>query len=145
MNEIIRENARDLSNTLQIEREHIFKRLQQTFDAKSVDVLRYMEQAKMERENKVSLATLDGLGIIGSNSGRSYSFAKDRNVGKKEIERMQSFLNAANKEEKLAFVRDANYWYILAPDYDEAVMNLMIHLLQSLKLIDEADRVLLKI
>ncbi|MFJ5769289.1 hypothetical protein [Psychrobacillus sp. NPDC093180] len=144
MNEIIRENASDLSNVLQIERTLIFKRLQQTFNAKSVDVLDYLEQAKMERKKKVSIATLDGLGIIGSNSGRSFSFAKDRNVGEKEIERMQSFLYSANKEEKLAFVRDANYWYILTPDYDEAVMQLIVSLLQSLVLKDEAYRVLSK-
>lgn len=88
-----------------------------------------------------SIPTLDGLGIVGQNKGRSYSFTNDRNRDEKEIERMQSFLNEANREEKLAFVRDANYWYILSPDYDETVANLIIKLLQSLELKDEAIRV----
>ena len=29
------------------------------------------------------------------------------------LTRMQNFLASANTEEKLAFIRDADYWYIL--------------------------------
>ncbi|MEK3980658.1 hypothetical protein MKY37_16650 [Psychrobacillus sp. FSL K6-2836] len=50
-------------------------------------------------------------------------------------------MNEANIEVKLALVRDAKYWYILEPEYDEMVANLIIILLQSLELKDEAIRV----
>lgn len=145
MNEMIREDASDLSEVLQRKRTHLFNRLQQVFEAEQVDVLNYIQKVKEEREMIVSIPTLDGLGIVGQNNGRSYSFATDRNVNEAEIERMQSFLSEASTEEKLAFVRDANYWYILAPDYDETVWKLIIKLLQSLALEDEANRVASKI
>lgn len=141
MNEIIRECASYLSVTSQRKRKHIFKRLQQAFEAERVDVLNYIQKVREERANIMSIPTLDGLGIVGQNNGRSYSFANDRSTDEEEIEKMQSYLNVASIEEKLAFVRDANYSYILAPNYDVTVAKLIINLLQSLELKDDATRV----
>jgi len=47
---------------------------------------------------------------------------------------MRSFLVNANEVEKFAFIRDANYWYIASSGYDQAVWELIMELLESLKL-----------
>lgn len=144
MKEIVREYANDLPDALQRKRAFIYKRLQDTFKAEPVDVLTYIHQVKMERAKKICMLTLDGLGIIGQHNGSGYSFPTNRNCDEKEIEGMRSFLHEASTEEKLAFIRDANYWYVLSSGYDEAVWLLIIELLQALKLQDEANRVLSK-
>lgn len=144
MTDFVREVTIDIPKDLERNRILIFNRLQQSFEADQVDVLKYLHQVKLERAEKVAISTLDGLGIVGQNNGRSYSFAGDRSCNEEEIERMRYFLNEANTEEKLAFVRDANYWYILTSGYHYAVWNLIVELLQSLDLQDDATRVFSK-
>ena len=109
-----------------------------------MDVFKYFHQIKLERAEQTAMQTLDGLGIMGKNNGSSYSFVADRNCGVQEMERMAHYLSEANLEEKLAFVRDAHFWYILAPGYDEQVSNIVIELLESLDLMDEVNRVAAK-
>lgn len=57
---------------------------------------------------------------------------------------MQGFLKQANRLEKLAFIRDRHYRYIVAPNNDEAVRHIIIDLLQSTNLHAEAQSVLAK-
>ena len=54
--------------------------------------------------------------------------------------RMKNFLSSSNREEKLAFIRDAYYWYVLTPDYDCEVLKLVVELLKSLNLFNEVNR-----
>ncbi|WP_313894065.1 hypothetical protein [Psychrobacillus sp.] len=122
-------------------RAHIYNRLKQSFSTEQVNIFHYFHQIKLERAEQIAMQTLDGLGIMGQSNGSSYSFAANRNCDELELERMAHYLNAANLVEKLAFVRDAHYWCILAPDYDEAVSNIIIKLLESLDLTDEVNRV----
>lgn len=75
-------------------------------------------------------------------SSLHFQFHVNHKSDEEEVLRMKSFLAKANEVEKLAFIRDANYWYILSSGYDQAVWELIIELLISLNLKDEAERVL---
>lgn len=141
MSKATKEFTNEVPASLGTKRTLINNRLKQSFSTEQVNIVHYFHQIKLERAEQIAMQTLDGLGIMGQNNGSSYSFAADRNCDELELERMAHYLNAANLVEKLAFVRDAHYWCILAPGYDEAVSDIIIRLLESLDLTDEVNRV----
>lgn len=141
ISEMIKEFVNETPVDWVTKRTLIYNRLKQSFSTEQVSILNYFHQIKLERAEQIAMQTLDGIGIMGQNNGSSYSFAADRNCDELELERMAHYLNAANLVEKLAFVRDARYWCILAPGYDEAVSDIIIKLLESLDLTDEVNRV----
>ena len=55
---------------------------------------------------------------------------------------MKDFLKTANRLEKLAFIRDANYRYVIVPNYNYALLNLIVELLQSMNLQTETQSIL---
>ncbi|GIN91702.1 hypothetical protein J22TS1_27530 [Siminovitchia terrae] len=112
------------------------------------DVYHYVERKVMtERTKQTILLTLNGIGIIGSEKAHSshtiYQLEEDMHIDLNEI---QSFLNHATTESKLAFIRDAQYTLLISNEVElkELVMNLMINLglndeVARLRNIDESD------
>ena len=101
------------------------------------------QRALQERNSKVILPTYDGLGIVSASdiqSANRYMFDPERRQDEAEITKMQNFLSQATTEEKLGFIRDAYYWYVLSSDYDDQVLKLVGELLQSLQLENEIRR-----
>ncbi|CAM5209297.1 hypothetical protein UACE39S_05016 [Ureibacillus acetophenoni] len=138
INEIVKDTPSDLIEL----RNTVLNRLKQTFNANEVEVTKYIKQTIKEREKHISIKTLDGLGItsysipIESNNSLDFQYP----LTQQEIERMKGFLVKANKIEKLAFIRDANYSYVVAPGFDEEVLELILELLLDLDLINEKER-----
>ena len=100
---------------------------------------------KKERLASIGMQSLDELGVVLNKSEvksyQSFTFSQDHICDEEEIGRMRLFLSQANEVEKLAFVRDANYWYVASSGYDEAVWELLIELLTSMNLFDAAERI----
>jgi len=131
------------SDDYQKKRDKFFARLQETFHTDQVDVAEYVQHVLHERNNKVMLPTYDGLGIVsksGIQSSNRYAFDPERRQDEKEITKMQNFLSDATPEEKLGFIRDASYWYILSSDYDDQVMKVVGEVLEELQLENEIKR-----
>ncbi|TDL92062.1 hypothetical protein E2R55_03075 [Vibrio vulnificus] len=96
------------------------------------DVYHYVERkVKTEREQQTILPTLDGLGIIPVESVTSnhilYKLEKDMKIN---LEEVKSFFNSATTESKLAFIRDAQFTYLISDEIElkELVINEMIKL-----------------
>ena len=118
--------------------------LQESFKTEPLNLQQYVQEVLKERKEKITIPTLDGLGIVGDldsdRKGRRYSFDEQRRQNGEELMRMKNFLSSSNREEKLAFIRDAYYWYVLNPDYDCEVLKLVVELLKSLNLFNEVNR-----
>ena len=113
------------------------------FNTKEIDVVKYIQHANDDRNSKIILPTYDGLGIlpIGDESaGARYQFDPERNQGDEELAKMRAFLSASTTAEKLGFIRDASFWYVLAHDYADQILSLIREILQSLQLEDELNR-----
>ena len=120
------------------QREEVFRRLRSAFGAVERDVYTYMRQVLREREQQIALPTMDGLGVLGTKTGlRRYEFSFQP-PDEQEWSRMREFLVNAQTEQKLAFIRDAFFRFIL-PD-DTAAAELVRELMLSLGLRDEAAR-----
>lgn len=132
-----------LSDEFDRVREPIRSRLRETFHKEFVDVGTCIRQALEERQQAIALPTLDGLGVVAYQdevAEKRYMFNHNRSQDEQELASMRAFLEDANTTEKLAFVRDASYWYIIAPDYDDKILQLISDILQSLQLEDELKR-----
>lgn len=57
---------------------------------------------------------------------------------------MKDYLNDSSRIEKLAFIRDAFFSFVLTPDYEENLFYLIIELMQSMNLHDEVQRLRLR-
>ena len=145
VHDFVEEFEKDSPSEWHKNREHIQTRCRGVFGTKKVNVINYFQEVKKERANSICMDTLDGLGVIGEHpfiqTGQHFQLPENRNYEEVDVDRMRSFLIKANKTEKLAFVRDANYWYIVSSGYDESIWELIIEVLISLKLEDEAERV----
>lgn len=142
--ELVKEFEQYTSSTWEENQKYIRTRYQQVFEPKKLEVLSYFHKVKKERAESIHMTTLDGLGVLCKNpsiSKKHFNFSPNRNCDEAEVMKMQSFLDQCNELEKLAFVRDANYWYVVTSGYDEAVWDLVLKLLKSLKLKDEMERV----
>ncbi|WP_336866250.1 hypothetical protein [Peribacillus frigoritolerans] len=96
------------------------------------DVYHYVERkVRTEREQQTILPTFDGLGIIPVESVTSnhilYKLEKDMKIN---LEEVKSFFNSATTESKLAFIRDAQFTYLISDEIElkELVINEMIKL-----------------
>ncbi|WP_342541595.1 hypothetical protein MHH33_09625 [Paenisporosarcina sp. FSL H8-0542] len=143
--ELAKEFGKDAPRKWKKDRERILTRCREVFGTKKVDVVSYLHEVKKERAESIHMATLDGLGVTDQNSETtskaSFTFSEERKCDEKEMKRMRLFLSQANELEKLAFIRNANYWYIVTSGYDEAVWELIQELLTSMGLHDEAEHV----
>lgn len=131
------------SDDYQKKRDKLLARLQETFRTEQVDVGECVERVLHERNSRIILPTFDGLGIVstsGTKSVNRYAFDPKRGQDEADVTKMQNFLSHATTEEKLGFIRDASYWYILSSDYDDQVMNVVGETLQSLQLENEIKR-----
>lgn len=141
--ELATEFEKDTPRKWKKDRERILTRCREVFGTKKVDVVSYLHEAKKDRAASKRIATLDGLGVgdrhLETTSGQSFSFSEERKCDEKEMKRMRLFLSQADELEKLAFIRDANYWYIVTSGYDEAVWELLQELLTSMGLNVEAE------
>lgn len=132
-----------LSDEFDRVREPIRSRLRETFHKEAVDVASCIRQAMDERQQAIALPTLDGLGVVAYQdevAEKRYMFNPNRSQDEQELASMRAFLEGANVTEKLAFVRDASYWYIVAQDYDDKILQLISEILHSLQLEDEIKR-----
>ena len=143
--ELFRDFEKDSSSKGQKEREAIFSRFRRTLGTQPMEVVPYLNAVKKERSANIGMQSLDELGVVlndsQAKSWQSFTFSQDHSCDEKEIERMRLFLGQANVVEKLAFVRDANYWYVASSGYDEAVWEVLIELLTSMNLHEAAERV----
>ncbi|MGP7819597.1 hypothetical protein [Niallia sp. 01092] len=142
------EFLKDFSIEWERKRKTVFQRFQETFLTQSREISFYLREIKEEREEKMKIFTLDEIGVIAKEeciSFRSFIFNFENSVEEKEFERMQDFLEHSNRIEKLAFIRDANYRYVVAPGYDEVILELLIELLRKMDLYDEANRMIARI
>lgn len=123
-------------------RNEIFASLRSKFGTKPRAVLPYMREVLRERESNCSLLTLDRLGVMGGNvPWERYDFDASRAENEAELSRMRIYLsNASSTEAKLAFIRDANYWYVLDRDQPSPVSGLLRDTMLALDLRDEAAR-----
>ena len=148
MVDMFKEFESDTPASWQKQRARIFTRFKETLDLQPIEPFGYLNDRKKERLSSCIISTHDGLGIVskGKENGTNqrFTFSEQRTCDEKEIERMHHFLRQANKEEKLAFIRDANYWYTLTSGYYEAVWELIIELLKSLEMYDAAERVFVR-
>lgn len=148
MVDMFKEFESDTSASWQKQRARIFTRFKETWELQSIELFGYLNDGKKERLSSSIISTHDGLGIVskgkGNGTNQRFTFSEQRTCDEKEIERMHHFLRQANKEEKLAFIRDANYWYILTSGYHEAAWELIIELLRSLEMYDDAERVFVR-
>lgn len=104
------------------------------------DVYQYVERTvKNAREEQTILPTLDGLGIIALENGdsghRIFQLEKDMKINLKEV---KSFFNTATTESKLAFIRDAQFTYLISDERE--LKELVIKEMIKLRLHDEVER-----
>ncbi len=142
---LVKEFEKNSSRNWEENRKNILTRYQQVFGTKKLEVVSYFLEVKKERADSIHMITLDGLGVLCAKpsiqSKQHFNFPPNRNCDEAEVVKMQSFLDQSNEMEKLAFVRDAHYCYIVTSGYHEAVWELILELLTSLKLEDEVERV----
>lgn len=136
----IKEDEKELGKRGLAKRKKIREKLKQTFQTTEIDIDSYFKEVRDERNIKKAMDTLDGLGIIGNKEEKARSFSFQHPLNEEQINQMKQFLAEANKIEKLAFLRDANYSYVVAPDFDEPILPLFKELLTELHLLDEIKR-----
>lgn len=142
LNELIEEMEQDSPTDWIEKRNSILKRFKQTFNAKERQVVPYMNEIREKRNNAVTIPTSDGLGIISNKntdeSDRMFQFRHP--LDNILLDQMKGFLNEASTIEQLAFIRDANYHYVVAPGYDEDIFHLVSDILVDLDLSAERER-----
>lgn len=107
------------------------------FGTQPVKIADSLKDAHEKRANVIVLSTKDDLGVVGEDSGSThekYAFTTS------DDQRARDYLKKSSTAEKLAFIRDANYSFILSPDYDKELLQVVIELLESMNLQDEAFR-----
>ncbi|MCK2000342.1 hypothetical protein MZM54_02925 [[Brevibacterium] frigoritolerans] len=104
------------------------------------DVYDYVERkVKTERKNQIILPTLDGIGIIPlENKNLPHTFFKLERDMELNLNEVRSFFNHSTSESKLAFIRDAQFTFLM-PDEQE-LKELVINELLKLGLTDDAER-----
>ena len=139
--EVFKEAAEYSTPDWEADREKVAEHFKNKFDTQQVKFGDALQEAQEKRMNDVILSTKDGLGIVGEDSGITYKrFEFDMNHSDDQLARINDYLKKSSTVEKLAFIRDANYSYILSPDYDKELLQLVIELLESMNLDDEAYR-----
>ncbi|WP_154654438.1 hypothetical protein [Siminovitchia fordii] len=120
---------------------YVVEKIKATLDCEIIeDIYQYVERKVIpEREQQIILPTLDGIGIIAMENVNSkhtiYKLEEDININLSEV---KSFFNHESTESKLAFIRDAQFTFLISNGIElkELVMNEMT----KLGLNDEVDR-----
>jgi len=110
------------------------ERLKKHFQLTEIDVGKTIRDALKERASNITYETFDGLGVFGEGSeqNRRYSFDPERSESDEEIKKMERFFGGANDAEKLAFIRDVFYWYVLTPDIHLKTLNVAMRAMETL-------------
>jgi len=110
------------------------ERLKEHFQLTEIDVGKTIREALKERASTIIMETHDGLGVMGEGSTqkRRFSFEPERSESDEELQRMAEFLKGADEIEKLAFIRDAFYWYVLTPDIHLKTLNVAMRAMKTL-------------
>ncbi|KGR79413.1 hypothetical protein [Ureibacillus manganicus] len=142
LNELIEEMEQDTPTDWKERRHAILNRVKQTFSAKEKQVVTYMKEILDKREKETVISTLDNLGIIGTLNPQAskQKFQFEHPLNQARLNSMKQFLHNANTVERLAFIRDANYYYVVAPGFDEDILHLISDLLVGLNLSAERER-----
>ncbi|AMM93181.1 hypothetical protein UP17_12205 [Peribacillus simplex] len=122
---------------------YVVEKIRSTIGCKIIEnVYNYVEKEVMTaREQQTILSTLDGIGIVSLGSMNrkhiKYKLEKDMEI---KLEDVKSFFNSATTESKLAFIRDAQFTYIISDKIElkEWIINEMV----KLGLNDEAGRLM---
>ncbi|MCM3357972.1 SMI1/KNR4 family protein [Psychrobacillus sp. MER TA 171] len=123
---ILEEYMSELPSSWKIKQEKVFSALKGIYpEGKKVDIIATISAAKEKRMEKIVIETFDGLGVVGETGGKRYEFLESRISDSKELLRMHQFLQEATLEEKQAFIRDIQYWYIVDPDYNYEIWSLV--------------------
>ena len=130
---ILAEYMTDLPSSWKIKQDKVFSALKDIYpEGEKVDIIATISAAKEKRKEKVVIATLDGLGVIGDTGGNRYEFSESRISDSQELLRMRQFLQEATREERQTFIRDIQYWYIVDPDYNYEIWSLVQDVIQTL-------------
>lgn len=125
----------------------IRERLKDHFQLTEIEVGKTIREALKERASAVAMETFDGLGVIGktSSQNRKFRFDPERSESDGERQRMEEFLETADETEKLAFIRDVFYWYVLTPDIHLKTLNVAMRAMKSLGADRGSDRTMSRI
>lgn len=105
------------------------------------DVRGYIRGVQDYRESLLRYRTSDGLGIRRtslSTTNVTEDYVCD--FGVDDIDRMKEYLSDASYDQKLAFVREANYRFVLARGFREEIQILVARVLSELGLEYESQR-----
>lgn len=120
---------------------YVITKLMSTINCEIIeDVYDYVERkVKTERKNQIILPTLDGIGITPLENKNVphtiYKLEKDMEVNLNEV---KYFFNNSTSESKLAFIRDAQFTFLM-PDEQE-LKELVINEMLKLGLTDDIER-----
>lgn len=146
--EEIMEFTRDASSDWKENNRKVSERLKNKYLTQQVNIGKYLQKVKKERSYVISVSTLDGLGVIGSEENNSiykkYQFDFNNLIDDNELKRINDYLKESSTIEKLAFIRDAFYCCVVTPDNDEKLFYLITELMQSMNLHDELQRLHLR-
>ena len=146
--EEIREFSMDTPADWKEKRSKVFEALKNKYLMQQVNIGHYLQKVKKERSNSISISTLDGLGVLGSeqnnNAYTKYQLDFNNLLDNNELERIKDYLKESCSIDKLAFIRDAFYSVVLTPEYEEKFFYLIIELMKSMNLHDEVQRLLLR-
>ncbi|TWT25389.1 hypothetical protein [Planomicrobium sp. CPCC 101110] len=104
------------------------------------DVYQYVEvEVKEERAKQTVLATHDGLGVVPINNttGQQERFQVEKDVAV-DLEQAEAFFARAPIESRLAFIRDAQFFY--HTEDDPGLKRMILKEMRKLNLMEESDR-----
>jgi hypothetical protein len=107
------------------------------------DYQAYLKDLCAEREQRISLETKDGLGILRTPRSSpvpepTFDYLAE---GNKELEKMRAFVKRSGRDATLAFCKDAQHFYNFIPGCDDAVRHLVADTLGGLGLDFESQRI----
>jgi len=137
-------DLQDLHESLDTEtidkRTEVISCIMKKFHVKPINYLKYIQQILEERKRLVTIPTFDGLGIIAEEQIINFErYTFQRELTDMEFERMNAYLSKANRYEKLAFIRDINYYHVITKQ-DNELFQLISRVLLDLGLTDEEKR-----
>jgi hypothetical protein len=142
------EFTKDTPSDWKEKRRMVSERLINKYLTQQVNIGHYLQKGQKERSNSISISTLDGLGIMGSeginSTYKKYQFDFNKLLDNNELKRINNHLKESSRIEKLAFIRDAIYSFMFSPDSEDNLFYLIIELMQSMNLHDEVQRLHLR-
>lgn len=145
MNREIEEFLHDSPADWTKNRQAVHARFKEAFDLQPLSFLSYVQDVLQERAQSIAVDTFDGLGIKGARTTsplKRYEFGEHFTVNNEELERMRQFLERASRMEKQAFIRDANYRFVVVPAEEKGLFELMLSILKELGLESEVASML---